>query len=274
MSIKALISNSIAGLLIGAGGKNIKEWMEVSNTSIAISNLNDTYPGTDDRICTIIGKQHAIDYALAILWDANAILVRNNNDDKAFDWNVHASARKTTALDNIEINGTLVVPSEFAGAILGPGGSIIKAISDQSGARVSMNNKNASQSDRLVIISGTKGSVVSSTSLILAQLVESETSAPIQREEYSSSSSSAASASSASVLAVTLQIGIPDKLVGNIIGRNGSRLDNIKQETGADITVSGRNEYIEGTQNRLVTITGPTRKAYHAKKLMEELLVN
>jgi hypothetical protein len=28
------------------------------------------------------------------------------------------------------------------------------------------------------------------------------------------------------------------------------------------------------TQNRLVTITGPTRKAYHAKKLMEELLVN
>ena len=267
MTIKVLISNSIAGILIGAGGKNIKEWMEVSHTQIAISNTNEKFPGTDDRICTIIGRQHAIDYALAILWDANAILVHNNNDEKAVDWHVNISARKTTALDNIEINGTLVIPGEFAGAIIGPGGATIKSICEQSGAKVSMNNKNSqSSADRLIKISGTKGSCVSSTSLILAQLVNNALGGESGIQSNTQSSGLAA------VLAVTLQIGVPNNLIGNIMGKNGSRLEQIKSATGADITVSGRGEYIEGTQNRLITITGPSRQAYQAKKLVEECL--
>jgi len=267
MSIKVLINNSIAGILIGAGGKNIKEWMEVSHTQIAISNTNEKFPGTDDRIRTIIGRQHAIDYALAILWDANAILVHNNNDEKSVDWHVNISARKTTALDNIDINGTIVIPSEFAGAIIGPGGATIKSISEQSGAKVTMNNKSSqSTAERLIKISGTKGSCVSSTSLILNQLV-------ITALGGDSIQTNTQSSGSASVLAVTLQIAVPNNLVGNIMGKNGSRLEQIKDSTGADITVSGRGEYIEGTQNRLVTITGPSRQAYNAKKMVEECLV-
>jgi len=265
MSIRVLISNSVAGLLIGAGGKNIKEWMEVSHTAITISNNNDTYPGTDERICTINGRQHAVDYALAILYDANAILANNNDDEKAVDWHVHISARsKSSALDNIEITNTLLVPLEDAGAIIGPGGANINAIREQSGAKISMTNKNSSQPDRLLRISGTKGSCVACTTLLLAQLVASSNE-PTTKE--------VASATQTAVLAVTLQIGIPNQLIGNIMGRSGARLDSIKQTTGTEITVSGRNEYIEGTQNRLVTIFGPSRQAYQAKKLIEDCLV-
>lgn len=45
---------------------------------------------------------------------------------------------------------------------------------------------------------------------------------------------------------------VPDKLVGSILGKGGSTLKEIQQQTGARVTISKRGEFAPGTQNRCV----------------------
>lgn len=51
-------------------------------------------------------------------------------------------------------------------------------------------------------------------------------------------------------------VAVPDRAVGAIIGKGGDVINQIKNVVGVRIRVSGRDEYIEGTKDRSVTITG------------------
>ena len=59
-----------------------------------------------------------------------------------------------------------------------------------------------------------------------------------------------------------ITISIPNDLVGNIFGRNGATMREIISLSGAKVNVSGRNEFVEGTNNRLVTIIGSVSKFF------------
>ena len=50
-----------------------------------------------------------------------------------------------------------------------------------------------------------------------------------------------------------LQLQVPDKLIGSVLGKAGATLKEIQMQTGARITISKRGEYAPGTQNRCVT---------------------
>lgn len=49
---------------------------------------------------------------------------------------------------------------------------------------------------------------------------------------------------------------VPDRAVGAIIGKGGEVISQIKSVVGVRIRISSRDEYIEGTKDRSVTITG------------------
>lgn len=66
--------------------------------------------------------------------------------------------------------------------------------------------------------------------------------------------SNAASEMDATQTNITMTI--PNEYVGNIFGRQGSTMREIISLSGAKVNVSGRNEFVEGTNNRIVTITG------------------
>jgi hypothetical protein len=55
----------------------------------------------------------------------------------------------------------LTIPASAAGAVLGKGGSILKAISEESGAELVMNNRNDSifTQERILTVAGTSLSV-------------------------------------------------------------------------------------------------------------------
>lgn len=59
-----------------------------------------------------------------------------------------------------------------------------------------------------------------------------------------------------SVPTVSTQMGVPDQLVGVVVGKGGMVLKGIMGSTGARIKVSQKGEYISGTTNRSVTIEG------------------
>ena len=68
----------------------------------------------------------------------------------------------------------------------------------------------------------------------------------------------------------TINMAVPDQYVGLILGPGGSYVAEITRFTGAKITVSRRGEFIEGTQNRSVTIVGTPQAAQAAHLFIAE----
>jgi len=54
----------------------------------------------------------------------------------------------------------------------------------------------------------------------------------------------------------SLTIGIADEHIGAVVGRAGRNITEIIQASGARIKISDRGDYISGTSDRKVTITG------------------
>eukprot|EP01038_Epipyxis_sp_PR26KG_P006793 gene6793-9306_t len=65
-----------------------------------------------------------------------------------------------------------------------------------------------------------------------------------------------------------IELAVPDSMVGYILGLQGSALSNIISLSGAKVKLSKRGDYVEGTTNRLVTITGTPACAQTAHTLI------
>lgn len=66
----------------------------------------------------------------------------------------------------------------------------------------------------------------------------------------------------------TLTMQVPDKLIGSILGKGGLTLKDLQVQSGSRITISKRGEYAPGTQNRIVTIEGPSYSAELARNMV------
>ena len=54
----------------------------------------------------------------------------------------------------------------------------------------------------------------------------------------------------------TVTVGIPDNMIGAILGPGGATISELQSTTGARIIVSQRDEFLPGTENRILTISG------------------
>ena len=55
----------------------------------------------------------------------------------------------------------------------------------------------------------------------------------------------------------TFEIALPEVMVNSVMGVSGKLISDLTQTTGARVQLSGKGEYIPGTYNRKLTITGP-----------------
>lgn len=60
---------------------------------------------------------------------------------------------------------------------------------------------------------------------------------------------------------VTCEIGVPDDIVGSILGRGGNILNELQTQSKTRIRLSQRGEFFPGTNQRIVTITGSTSES-------------
>lgn len=68
----------------------------------------------------------------------------------------------------------------------------------------------------------------------------------------------------------TQEIEVAENLAGAIIGQQGRGITEIQHMTGANVSVSRRGVYAPGTQNRIVTITGPSSSVGKAAQLVRQ----
>ena len=63
-------------------------------------------------------------------------------------------------------------------------------------------------------------------------------------------------------------LSVPDEVVGALIGTKGKTIQRIKYESGAGINISGKGDYLDGTSNRKITVTGSTKSVQKAQDII------
>jgi len=68
--------------------------------------------------------------------------------------------------------------------------------------------------------------------------------------------------------ATSMTMQVPDAVVPIILGKGGAIMREIQDRSGARIRVSQKGEYVQGTTDRIVTITAATHHEAHSAYLM------
>ena len=68
-AIKLLVSNNVAGSIIGRAGQTIMDLQTQSSARIKLSQTGDFYPGTQDRVCLVQGQLENVKTAVTLLVD-------------------------------------------------------------------------------------------------------------------------------------------------------------------------------------------------------------
>uniref|UniRef100_A0A3Q3J843 K Homology domain-containing protein n=1 Tax=Monopterus albus TaxID=43700 RepID=A0A3Q3J843_MONAL len=142
-----------------------------------------------------------------------------------------------------------------AGLIIGKGGATVKAVMEQSGAWVQLSQKpeGINLQERVVTISGEPEQNRKAVEIIVQK---------IQEDPQKKLAEGAKE---------VVEIAVPENLVGAILGKGGKTLVEYQELTGARIQISKKGEFIPGTRNRKVTITGSQAATQAAQYLITTL---
>ena len=320
--LKILVPNYAAGAIIGKGGQNIIQLQNTYGARIKLSQNNEHYPGTHERIGLITGE---VDKVI----DLHKYVMDKIRSEATY---AHGAAIDETRQKQVKI----IVPNGTAGLLIGKGGSMIRSLMEQSGAKILISNKDHEQvrGERIVTVSGSPEENEEACRLIIDKVATDPSNMMNKSLSYNSYNHMDGSqmhgqggyggnrgmdqnlSALSSVLGnltgnknqqnllglggasslvgqanllrgggplgigsnplalqiltqggntsdlphiktkVTVEMHIPDSLVGSILGKGGKTIVEFINYSGAKIQFSGKGEYVPGTSDRILTIEG------------------
>ncbi|KGB75221.1 poly(rC)-binding protein 2/3/4 [Cryptococcus deuterogattii 99/473] len=247
ISMRSLIVTQDASIIIGRGGAHVNEIREKSSARVTVS---ESIPGNPERILNVSGPLDAVAKAFGLI-------VRRINDEP-FDVPSVPGSRAVTI--------KFIIPNSRMGSVIGKGGSKIKEIQEASGARLNASEAMLPGStERVLSVSGVADAVHIAVYYIGTILLEYQDRYPANATgSYRQSQSRGPPPSSNAPPPPgmqTQQIFIPNALVGAIIGRGGSKINEIRSQSSCQIRVTDPGTTVPGgaaanPEERLVTITG------------------
>ncbi|KAG5533114.1 hypothetical protein RHGRI_027369 [Rhododendron griersonianum] len=287
--IRFLVSNAEAGSVIGKGGTTISEFQSQSGARIQLSRNHEFFPGTSDRIIMVSGTfdeiLKAVDLILSKL--LNEFYVEDGED-------VDPKSKLR-----------LIVPNSSCGGIIGKGGANIKSFIEDSraGIKISpLDNNFIGLNDRLVTLTGTLDEQMRAVELIMLKLAEdphyaqsfsapfpyagvsfagfhgipstsvlpSVGTAAAYNANYGANGAGVKFQNNKEDRSTSVTIGVADEHIGVVVGRGGKNLMEISQVSGARIKISDRGDFMSGTSDRKVTITGSQRAIRVAEAMISQ----
>ncbi|KAF8969729.1 hypothetical protein BDZ97DRAFT_1794882 [Flammula alnicola] len=252
--MRCLIVTQDASIIIGKGGSHVNEIREKSGARVMVS---ESIPGNPERILNVSGPLDAVSKAFGLI-------VRRINDEP-FDVPSVPGSRAVTI--------KFMIPNSRMGSVIGKQGSKIKEIQDASGARLNASEGMLPGStERVLSVAGVADAIHIATYYIGNILIEAQEKMP----SYSSSNSSYRPGNSARGSGggrsmgggggggpggssyvpqgsynpgssypshnppqqlQTQQIYIPNDLVGCIIGKGGSKINEIRHMSASQIKI-------------------------------------
>ncbi|KAK0593020.1 hypothetical protein LWI29_029310 [Acer saccharum] len=285
--IRFLVSNSLAGAVIGKGGSTITEFQSQSGARIQLSRNHEFFPGTTDRIIMISGTIDETLKAVELILDKLLSELHNEDGDDV--------GQKTKV--------RLIVPNSSCGSIIGKGGAIIKSFIEdsQAGIKISPVDHNYyGLNDRLVTLSGSLDEQMRAIELILSKLTDDthyaqtmnipfsyagvyftgfhgipyghvHPSVPAAAHggmNYGPNATGRKYQNNKEDRTNSLTIGVADEHIGLVVGRGGRNIMEISQVSGARVKVSDRGDFMSGTTDRKVTISGSQRAIRSAETMI------
>ncbi|KAF5729453.1 Binding to TOMV RNA 1L (long form) isoform 6 [Tripterygium wilfordii] len=265
--IRFLVSNAAAGSVIGKGGSTINDFQSQSGARIQLSRNQEFFPGTTDRIIMISGIFDDVLKAMELVLGKLLSELRSEEG---------SDAEPRTRVK-------IIVPNSSCGGIIGKGGSTIKSFIEdsQAGIKISPQDNNFyGFSDRLVTLTGTLDEQMRAIELILSKLSEDSHyvqsinapfAYPVAHHNsmgYGPSAAVGKFQNNKEDHFDSMTIGVSDSHIGLVVGRGGRNIMEISQVSGAKIKVSDRGDFMTGTTDRKVTITGPPRAIHTAESMI------
>ncbi|KAE9621132.1 hypothetical protein Lal_00019322 [Lupinus albus] len=283
--VRFLVSNSAAGSVIGKGGSTITDFQSQSGARIQLSRNHEFFPGTTDRIIMVSGAINEVLKGVELIISKLLSEVHSENDNDA----------------EPKSKVRLVVPNGSCGRIIGKGGATIRSFIEdsQAGIKISPQDNNYfGINDRLVTPTGTLDEQMHAVDLIVSKLSEdphysqsinspmsypgisslgyhgapsvlpSGSATAYNPSDYITNGPGGKFENSKEERSNSLTIGVLDGHVGFVVGRGGRNIMEISQTSGARVKISDRGDYISGTSERKVTITGSQRAIRTAESMI------
>ncbi|KAF9053954.1 eukaryotic type KH-domain (KH-domain type I) [Hymenopellis radicata] len=280
--MRCLIVTQDASIIIGKGGSHVNEIRDKSGARVVVS---ESIPGNPERILNVSGPLDAVSKAFGLI-------VRRINDEP-FDQPSVPGSRAVTI--------KFMIPNSRMGSVIGKQGSKIKEIQDASGARL-----NASEgmlpgsTERVLSVAGVADAIHIATYYIGNILIEAQERMPSStNSSYRPTSTSRRPATYSGSSYVpgysqaptyppqhhnppqqmqTQEIYIPNDLVGCIIGKGGSKINEIRHMSASQIKIMEPGAVGAGVNSgsapppvegeRLVVITGQPSNIQMAIQLL------
>ncbi|XP_021112075.1 poly(rC)-binding protein 3 isoform X9 [Heterocephalus glaber] len=292
LTIRLLMHGKEVGSIIGKKGETVKKMREESGARINISEGN-----CPERIVTITGPTDAIFKAFAMI-------------AYKFEEDIINSMSNSPATSKPPVTLRLVVPASQCGSLIGKGGSKIKEIRESTGAQVQVaGDMLPNSTERAVTISGTPDAIIQCVKQICVVMLEAYTiqgqyaiphpdltklhqlamqqtpfpplgqtnpafpgeKLPLHSSEEAQNLMGQSPGLDASPPASTHELTIPNDLIGCIIGRQGTKINEIRQMSGAQIKIANATE---GSSERQITITGTPANISLAQYLINARLTS
>ncbi|SBS87570.1 RNA-binding protein Nova-1, putative [Plasmodium ovale wallikeri] len=294
--VKMLVNNLVAGSVIGKNGSIITSIENKTGCSLKLSPSNSYFPNTQERVLVLCGKQEQINNALLIILDKIRQISSQNVQDKQ---NINNIPKYTCRIvvpksavsaiigkggqqikqlqdstgSKIQISSREDGLNERIISIIGP----FESVSDTA-LKVTNSIQNDPNLKDLLNVIYSKESNFNNRSLShnfinqvpLNGYVVPQQYGVFQQEQYmdvNMMNSLMRHSRDLFNLHCEISIQIPDEVIGSVIGKNGSRLTNIMNSTGAQIRISRKGELVPGTVDRKVQIMG-TVAAVHAAHVL------
>ncbi|PWA59011.1 binding to TOMV RNA 1L (long form) [Artemisia annua] len=275
--VRFLASNAEAGSIIGKGGMTISDFQSRTNARIQLSRNFEYFPGTSDRVIMVSGT---IDEVLEAV---ELILTKLFNEFYAEEGDEAEPRSKVR----------LIVPNSSCGGIIGKGGSMIRSFIEDSQANIKISpqdNNYIGVNDRLVTVIGTLQQLMQAVNLILLKLSEDSYyvqsigpafpyAAPYNGPNYGPPGTGGKFQTNRfqnnkDDVGNSVTLGVADEHIGLVVGRGGRNIMEIGQVSGARIKISERGDFISGTSDRKVTITGSQRAIRVAEAMIMHKVSN
>nr|XP_039258756.1 RNA-binding protein Nova-1-like isoform X2 [Styela clava] len=180
--LKILVPGYAAGAIIGKGGQIIVQLQKETGAIIKLSKAKDFYPGTQDRVVLIQGTFEGL------------TKVHNTIIDKVHDFPVPKDL--TAIIGDRAKQVKIIVPNTTAGLVIGKGGATIKAIMEESGAKVQLSQKpdGLNLQERVITLKGEKLQLISASNIITSKIKDDPQSASCPNISYAGISGPVANA--------------------------------------------------------------------------------
>jgi len=271
MEVRLLLLERSCGGIIGKGGENITRLRTTYNVNVQMPSAR-----TVDRPFSVWGT---MENCLGVIKEVLA----------------HANQVPYSTKQQCSIEANLLVQTGMIGSILGKGGERIKEIREATNAKIKIYEECLPGSnERVIAIGGDNDQqilIVMTTILNIIKEVPSKSrpryydpaNPANQPSEMMSSSGGFAMQNMENSwqngpppLFLTLQtvttITAPNEVCGAIIGKGGSRIREVRHNSGADIKFSESNK--DSTEDRTITISGTQQQVQMAEQLITQYMQN